>query len=287
MIKDIKCPICGKKSSETFWAMHGYKLARCKACGMVWDFMPHEHLLSLYDKTYFMNENPKGGYANYFEGMRINKKTFSQRLKRIEKKHGKGRLLDVGCALGDCLMEAKKLGWKDALGIEVSDYAYKFARKRGLNVKKGNLKKNSISSNSFDVITYQDVIEHIADPVDELKRIYKVLKPGGLVFLVTPDVGGWWNKILGPLWYHYKPDEHVMYFSQESLKKALKIAGFKNIKTRKTYHVLSVEYVINRLRYYSPFIFENILKIIRKLRLKDMSFRAYTGEIEAWGTKPK
>ncbi|MEJ2441732.1 MAG: class I SAM-dependent methyltransferase, partial [Patescibacteria group bacterium] len=92
---------------------------------MVWDFFPPNNLVTQYTKTYFINENPKGGYSNYFEGMGVNKRTFSSRLKRIAKKYGKGKLLDVGCALGDCLIEAKKLGWKDAEGLELSDYAYK------------------------------------------------------------------------------------------------------------------------------------------------------------------
>lgn len=279
------CPICGSSKVDKYWAMPGYRLSRCKVCSMVWDHVPPENVLSQYDKTYFINENPKGGYANYFEGMRVNKKTFSQRLKRIEDKYGKGKLLDVGCALGDCLIEAKKLGWKEARGLEIAEYAYRFAKDRGLDVKKGVLEKDTFKRETFDVITYQDVIEHVEDPVAELKKAKRVLKKGGVIFLVTPDVGGWWERILGRWWYHYKPGEHIMYFSQESLKKALEEADYKNIETRRTYHVLSIEYVLSRLKYYSPFIFENLLKLIKPLPIKDWSFRAYTGEIEAWGQK--
>ncbi len=267
--------------------MPGYRLARCGSCLAVWDPLPPEKFLSLYDKTYFINENPKGGYTNYFEGMWINRKTFSDRLGKIEKKLGKkGKLLDVGCALGDCLLEAKRLGWKEAEGIEVSDYAYQFAKDRDLDVRLGTLNGNFYKPNTFDVVTYQDVIEHIPDPVNELKKIYKILKPGGIVFLVTPDIEGIWSRLLGPLWYHYKPYEHLTYFSQKNISRALKEAGFTNIETRKTYHVLSTEYILNRLRYYSPSFFELLLKIITKTPFKNIVFRAYTGELEAWGSKP-
>lgn len=282
----LNCPICGKSNAATYWAMHGYKLARCGECGMVWDHIPSENVLSQYNKSYFINENPKGGYTNYFEGMRINRRTFTERLKRIQERLGKkGKLLDVGCALGDCLLEAKKLGWKEAEGLEVADYAYKFAKNRKLNVHKGILEKAKFKENSFDVVTYQDVIEHIPDPIDELKKVKKILKKGGIVFLVTPDIRGLWHRFLGRLWYHYKPGEHIMYFSQDTLAKALKKAGFKDIETRRTYHVLSVEYVLNRLRYYSPLIFETLLKLVRKTPIKNWSFKAYSGEIEAWGKK--
>lgn len=284
--KKSKCPVCGSKSSEKYWAMRGYRLSKCLDCTMVWDHIPPEDPLAQYKKNYFINENPKGGYANYFEGMRVNRKTFTHRLKRISDKRGKDSLLDVGCALGDCLIEAKKLGWENPKGIEVSEYAYKFAKKRGLDVENKTLKNGDFEPNSFGVVTYQDVIEHVSDPVSELKNAKKVLKKGGLVFLVTPDVGGLWNKLLGPLWYHYKPGEHIMYFSQESLRKALEAAGFVDIETRRTYHVLSIEYIFNRLKYYSPPIFGSLLKLAKKLSLENVSFKSYTGEIEAWANKP-
>src|SRR5687768_741808 len=118
------CPLCESKLCNKFWAMPGYRLANCAKCQMIWDPYPPDNVEGQYEESYFNNENPKGGYANYFEGMAINRKTFIDRLKRIEKKvDKKGKLLDVGSALGDCLAEAKKLGWKDPEGIEVSKYA--------------------------------------------------------------------------------------------------------------------------------------------------------------------
>lgn len=284
--KNIYCPICGNTKKRKYWAMPGYRLARCAKCEMVWDYFPPDNLLPQYDKSYFNNDNSKGGYANYFEGMRINRKTFYERLNKIEKKLGrKGRLLDIGCALGDCLREAKKLGWVDARGLEVSKYAYNFAKKRGLDIKKGLLRENRFKKNYFDVVAYQDVLEHIKDPVDELRYVYKLLKPGGIVYIVTPDVGGFWKKILGPLWYHYKPIEHVSYFSKKTIRLTLKKAGYVDIEANNTTHVLSLGYILNRLRFYFPYIFEFILKITDFLKINNFSLRLYTGELEAWGRK--
>lgn len=283
--KANSCPLCRQRNIKKFWAMSGYRLSKCISCGMVWDFLPPEDPRAIYDERYFINENPKGGYANYFEGMKVNKKTFDERLKKIEKKLGKkGRLLDVGCALGDCLIEAKKLGWREIEGLEVSNYAYMIAKNRGLNIKKGNIGDN-YKSRILDVILYQDVLEHINDPVSELKKAYKILKPGGLIYIVTPDIEGWWARILGHLWYHYKPFEHLVYFSKNTIALALEKAGFRNISVKPTYHVLSLEYIINRLRYYAPDFFEFILKIVKKSSFKNVSFKAYIGELEAWGYK--
>jgi 2-polyprenyl-3-methyl-5-hydroxy-6-metoxy-1,4-benzoquinol methylase len=282
----FKCPVCNNNDLRKFWAMPGYKLAKCLNCGMVWDLFPPEDLESVYGENYFINDNPKGGYTNYFEGMNINKRTFYERVKRINKKVGsKGKMLDVGSALGDSLTEAKKLGWKNLYGVELSDYAAKESRKRGLDIKTGTLYSAKYPSNYFDVVTLQDVIEHVKDPVEEIKEIKRVLKPGGYVFLVTPDVGGLWAKLLGPLWYHYKPGEHIMYFSQKTLGKILRDAKFKNVETRRTYHVMSLNYVFSRLRYYAPWIFELLLKLTKDNFLGKISFRVYAGEIEGWGQK--
>lgn len=266
--------------------MPGYKLSRCLNCGMVWDPLPPENLESVYGKNYFINENPKGGYANYFEGISINKRTFHERVRRINKRTArKDRMLDIGSALGDSLVEAKKLGWKDVYGVELSEYAAKESQKRGLNIKIGTLYSAKFPSNFFDAVTLQDVIEHVKDPFKEMKEIYRILKPGGIVFVVTPDVDGIWSKLLGPFWYHYKPGEHIMYFSQKTLGRLLLDAGLRNIETRKTYHIMSLEYIFNRLRYYFPAFFELLLKLMKNTPIGRLSFRVFTGEIEAWGQK--
>lgn len=288
MKQNNTCPVCNSNEGEKYWAMRGYRLTKCNRCQLVWDSNSLENVLLQYDKSYFLNDNPKGGYTNYFEGMKINRKTFVDRLLKIEKRLGfKGKLLDVGAALGDCLEVAQNLGWNDACGVEVSKFAVTEARKRGVkNMQNSTLEESSYKHNEFDAITYQDVIEHVPDPIKELKTAYKYLKKGGIIFLVTPDIGGYWHKLLKSMWYHYKSGEHIMYFSQSNLRLALEKSGFSNIETRITYHVLSVEYVLSRLKYYSPFIFDNLIKIVSKFpKLKNFAFRAYTGEIEAWGTK--
>jgi 2-polyprenyl-3-methyl-5-hydroxy-6-metoxy-1,4-benzoquinol methylase len=284
--RDRRCPICSKTQTKKFWAMSGYALVRCFNCGMVWDPFPSEKVELLYDKNYFLNDNPKGGYANYFEGMNINKKTFYERIKRINKKVTiKDKMLDVGSALGDSLVEARKLGWKNLYGVELSDYAAGEARKKKLKINVGTIHSAGFPDNYFDAVTIQDVIEHVRDPRYELKEVFRIMKPGGCIFVVTPDVGGIWAKILGRLWYHYKPGEHIMYFTQNSLSLALCSAGFKNVKTKKTYHIMSTEYILNRLRYYSPVMFGLLLWIAKNSFLGRISFRVYSGEIEAWGQK--
>jgi len=280
------CPVCGSMNVGKFWAMPKYYLSQCSVCGMIWDPDPPEDLKSVYTENYFLSHKPKVGYANYFEGMKVSKKTFYERIKRINKKVGdKTRMLDIGTAFGDSLLEARKLGWKNLNGVEVSDYAVRESRKRGLDVKSGTLESANYPSNYFDAVTLQDVIEHVKDPKVEVKEIYRVLKPGGIVFIVAPDAGNILRKLLGSHWYHYQPGEHLMYFSRKTLAKVLRDANFKKVKMGMTYHIMSLESILTRLKYYIPWFFEFLLKLVRNNFLGKLSFRVYADEMEGWGQK--
>lgn len=287
MSKIIACPVCKNKRHKKIWAMPGYCLSLCLECNMVWDPFPLENPLSQYEKNYFVNDNPKGGYSNYFEGMKINRKTFKARLKRIAKKIGsKKYLLDLGSALGDCLLEAKSLGWTDTLGLEPSKYACEASIKRGVNAVCSTLEKSKLKSNQFNVITSQDVLEHVLDPISHLNEAKKILKSKGYLFIITPNITGSWAKILGSRWYHYKPGEHINYFSPKSITRALTMVGFENIEVHPTYHIMSLEYVLNRCQYYFPRTLGLLLRLIKNCKIKDIPFKLYTGELEVWAQKP-
>ena len=97
------------------------------------------------------------------------------------------------------------MGWQELYGIDPSVYACRLARNKGLTIKRGTLKTVKFAPNSFALITLQDTIEHLTDPLEELQRIYRLLRSGGWIFILTPDIEGWWSKILHSKWYHYKP----------------------------------------------------------------------------------
>jgi len=266
--------------------MPGYKLFRCSGCSLVWDPFPPENTTAQYQENYFINNNPKGGYANYFEGMKINSITFKDRLERIQKKTAiNSDLLDIGSALGDCLLQAKSLGWKNILGLDTSDFACQSAQKRGVETLCGTLDTVKLPVNSFSLVLAQDVIEHVTDPLAFLKNIHTLLKPGGYLFIVTPEMDGFWLKFLHRFWYHYKQNEHLIYFSQSTIKLALKKAGFTQIEARPTYHIMSIEYIFSRLIYYSPHLFGLLLAISKKLGLSQIPLKVFAGELEAWAQK--
>ncbi len=286
MMKKNHCPLCDTDKFNYYRADDGYILAKCSQCGMVWDNYPPANPTTIYQKDYYNNDFPKGGYANYFQGMKINSQTFRRRLSKAEKKlSGQGLLLDVGCALGDCLAQAQDIGWINPQGLEVSGYAVEFAKSRGLSVCQGDLFNHDFELNSFDLIMLQDVIEHTTNPLAQLTAAHQLLKPGGWVLITTPNVGGFWQKLLGRLWYHYKPGEHLTYFSLDTIKLALEKSGFSDVESKPTSNVMSCEYILARLKYYQPTLFSFLLAITCSLNLHKLIFSVRIGELEAWGKK--
>jgi SAM-dependent methyltransferase len=148
-------------------------------------------------------------------------------------KTGKGKLLDIGCGYGFFLQEMRARGWQ-VKGIEISRQGRQYARHTwGLEIFSHPLENLQLPENTFDVVTLFYVIEHVLEPLDLLKAVQRVLKPGGLVLLrwphSTPIV-----KLLGPLSRKldvYHTPYHLYDFSSETIKKLLKLAGFSSVET--------------------------------------------------------
>jgi 2-polyprenyl-3-methyl-5-hydroxy-6-metoxy-1,4-benzoquinol methylase len=141
------------------------------------------------------------------------------------------RHLDVGCALGSMLEEASRAGW-DSVGVETSQFAAEYARTHtGCDVHAGTLESAAFSSNSFDVITLMDVIEHVPDSSSLVQEIYRLLRPGGVLFLVTPNFGSFFVRLYGRTAYGVWPDQHVVYFQPSTIEKLLRGVGFAKIIT--------------------------------------------------------
>lgn len=261
-------------------------IVRCPGCRLVRQATRPTSTSALYDGTYYSTSDPKGGYANYFLDATVNRRTFAGRLRLIERRLGRrGRLLDVGCALGDFMVEAERAGWL-AEGVELSEFAGARARARGLRVHVGELERSGLAAGSYDVITLYDTIEHLEDPVGTLREIRRLLVPGGLLHLVTPNVGCLQARLLGRRWYHYKPGEHLYYFSPPTLRQAIEASGLRWEGWAVSTSHVTVPYVLNRMRYYARGPFGGLERLARRLPLASMTFPIDAGEMQAWAARP-
>ncbi len=137
-----------------------------------------------------------------------------------------GRLLEIGCAAGWLLHGARRLGW-EVEGIEASPKFQRYAASTlSLPVHLGTLETVPLAPGRFDVIVMTDVIEHLVDPVADLRRIRELLVPGGHLVLATCDLGSWFARFWGLEWRQIVIS-HTFYWTRRSMLRALAAAGFR------------------------------------------------------------
>ena len=142
-----------------------------------------------------------------------------------------GRLLDVGCGDTGFLDNARAAGW-EAVGIDPDPEVVINAHQRGFMVNQGNLNTLNEKSNYFDVITMSHVIEHVHEPRTTLQQVYRLLKPGGMVWIETPNIQSLGHDRFGCHWRGLEPPRHLVIYSCQSLTTLLREMGFHVIRMR-------------------------------------------------------
>jgi SAM-dependent methyltransferase len=136
------------------------------------------------------------------------------------------RLLDVGCGNGGFLAMMGERGW-ETVGIDPDAKAVDAAVRRGLDVRQGDLEGLG-DCEPFDAITLNHVIEHVYDPVAELTRARALLRPGGVLWLASPNAHGIGRRMFGPDWVGLDPPRHLTVFTPRALLDVVAAAGFAN-----------------------------------------------------------
>lgn len=138
-------------------------------------------------------------------------------------------LLDVGCGSGSFLLTARQCGWQ-VLGVEPDPKAASQAAALELEVLTGDIQVLADRAHVFDAITLSHVIEHVHEPRAVLKDCFRLLRPGGLLWLETPNVDSRGHRLFGTQWRGLESPRHLVLFSRRGLQGALEEAGFKGIQ---------------------------------------------------------
>ena len=223
------CYICKSSAIKLYREVDGFQVYKCRKCGLKWVNNNLKQVDSFYNKEYFKS-NSKIGYRDYLcdeENHRRNARDILNIVNGI-KDLNKLKILDVGCAFGFFLDEAKKIKHCDVYGVELSSYAYEYVKNNlELHVLNSEISDSLFVPNFFDAVFMLGTIEHLRSPGETFSIINKVLKSNGILVITTIDTAG-----LLPL-YSIKPPEHLFYFNHHNLSSLLNSFGFR-LLLRKT-----------------------------------------------------
>ncbi|HEV8480765.1 MAG TPA: class I SAM-dependent methyltransferase [Candidatus Eisenbacteria bacterium] len=189
------CDVCGAPGrfehvvTISLCGVFDAAIARCPRCGFrqIRPRLNADELRALYPEAYFDPTQAIGYSAYAREQQRAEREAWH--LASIVRRLGRcPRVLEVGCALGFTLDALRRFAPCEVKGVDVSDFAACFAERAfGLSVRAGTLEEAGFPDASFDLILQKDLLEHVLRPRDHLAETFRVLAPGGLVWLVTPN----------------------------------------------------------------------------------------------------
>jgi 2-polyprenyl-3-methyl-5-hydroxy-6-metoxy-1,4-benzoquinol methylase len=153
---------------------------------------------------------------------------YEQWLQRAENRLSGRCLLEVGAGSGGLVRTALSRGWRvDA--TELSESGAALLRQTSARVFQGELADARYEPESFDFVACLEVLEHVPNPAEQLRELYRVLRAGGLLLLTTPNFDGVSRRVLGLKWRIVDP-EHLGYFNPRTLRRALEAAGFARVE---------------------------------------------------------
>ncbi len=227
------CAVCSSETSEVATVVgkfsgRRFDLRRCSACLFTFVSNPWLEFDEIYGDDYYSGRgaDPLVNYVDEIANPDATIRTYEwrglwKRVSSLTEVAPDTRWLDYGCGVGDLVTFLRERGIENATGFE---QGWSVPRLRQRRIPFLTEEELDAHEGYFDVVTAIEVIEHTLDPVAELRRIRKLLRPGGLLFLTTGNAKPFRSRL--EKWSYIVPEVHVSYFEPETLALALAHAGF-------------------------------------------------------------
>ena len=268
----------GGEVSEVFSNPVGFWFAICGTDGTVYmNPVPTEETLArLYNDTAYSFNWLRDQSARLKKVKPTNQEELDFILRAVttDLSEERPRMLDVGCAIGSFMMTAS--AYFDVEGVDLSNTLADVARNNGHKVTTGRI-QDVPGKEVFDLITMQQLIEHITDPRDMLNHAYRLVKTNGFLYISTPNIDSASFAYLKPRHIHVSSFGHVSLFNKRSLALLANKCGFE--LTAHEYYggtdlalhdavtlALSKERFRHRMSFYSPRLYHlcNFVQIMTR-----------------------
>lgn len=228
-----KCPWCGSNKAQInlwlkdeFLTKKDFHICECLNCGLLYTMpRPSKEKIGAYyksDEYYSHQENKKGFVPRLYEA--IKKINLKHKFRLASRDLPVGKLLDIGCGVGDFLHVAENKGWQ-CTGVEPSEEAREIARQR----IKGDLLYSEdleqLPDQSFDLITMWHVLEHVDDLKWQVAQLQRLIKPNGRIVIAVPNYRSYDGRFYNAYWAAYDVPRHLNHFNRTVLTKMFKTSG--------------------------------------------------------------
>lgn len=223
------CPLgCNSELKITDLVLDEGALRCCENCGQfVSSCTAEQYEISLRKWNAAGGTLPKSHEQARYR--KVSQRILHRALQLLNQKSSSLKLLDVGCSSGALLTIITEMGFI-ASGVEPALEAAQTAKKAGFDVYQGYLTEANYPSETFDIITLFEIIEHITNPMDMLNECHRILKPGGILMLSTPNSASWTARFMKKDWEGFnltKMGGHISIFSPKSIIHLANKTGFK------------------------------------------------------------
>lgn len=299
----VACPLCASRSftvlrpgsfpehlSEEFLstiyrsssdAVLFEQVVQCRICEVV-------YLNPRLNPALIVDSYAEGEDRSFIAQDPMRMRTFEKALKRLSQRHNlslstETSVLDIGCAGGAFLLATENMGMR-AVGIEPNRWMCEYARsEHQLDARSGVLADHSFEDDSFDLITLWDVIEHVPDPNAELQKIFRILKPGGVLVVNYPDYRSLPARLLGWKWPFWL-SVHLTYYTPNTIDKHLTEIGFQVQSIRPHWQTLELGYILHRMTpYFAPARW--IKRLVEGLGLSRLPLTYWMGQTQVVARK--
>lgn len=233
-----KCPWCGSEKAQInlwlkdeFLTKEDFHICECLNCGLLYTMpRPDKDKIGAYYKSeayYSHQENKKGFIPKVYE--RVKSINLKHKYRLATSGMQPGKLLDIGCGVGDFLHTAEMHGW-ECIGVEPSEDAKAIAQKRMKGKIITSEELESFPDGAFDVITMWHVLEHVDDLKWQVAQLQRLVKPFGRVVIALPNYKSYDGQFYKEHWAAYDVPRHLNHFNRITLSKIFKTSGLEIVK---------------------------------------------------------
>lgn len=237
----VTCSLCHSSASRFLYKFNYHKfghtapfvLVKCASCGHVYNNprLKTEFLNQLYNKDYYIINQEYLEKRVWLPAL----EDYLNKIRPWEEKITERKLLDVGCGMGFLMKICRDNGWQ-VWGVDISATAIEYARSNfELDVRLGRIDDVDFGDRKFNLILALDLLEHLEQPVEFVKRCYDLLDKNGILVIETPNIGSIYKKITGRFWIGFNP-YHIQLFSKDTLTKLVLMSNFKILDIHTTFN---------------------------------------------------